>query len=50
MLDKLFILLLKWYCTNRLDQWERWKFKTKYGSDIYVDISRQSDGYNYNDI
>lgn len=45
----LFKKLLKRYVTYEMDQWSRWKFKTKYG-EVYVDISRQNDGNNYDDL
>jgi len=47
--EKVFFSLLKWFCTQRLDQWERWKIKTKYGN-VFIDISRKDDGYNYEEI
>jgi len=45
----LFIKLLRWFCTRRLDQWERWKIPTKYGP-VYVSISREGDGYDYTEF
>ena len=43
MKEYLFFKLLKWYCSKRLDQWERWKLETKYGP-VYLQISREDDG------
>lgn len=49
MLDYLFFKLLKWWCERRLDQWERWRIKTKYGY-VYVQIDREGDEYNWDDL
>lgn len=46
---RLFIFLLKRYCTHYLDQWERWKLKTKYG-DVYIQVNRDDDGYNWHEV
>lgn len=46
LLDYLFIKLLKWYCSNRLDQWDKWKYDSKFGV-VYIDISRVPDGHEY---
>ena len=43
---KLFRWLLQDFVTHELDQWERWEIPTKYGP-VYVEITRQSDGYHY---
>ncbi len=45
----LLMKLLKRFVETDMDQFERWEMKTKLGP-VYVDISRQSDGYNYNKI
>jgi len=37
---RLLIYLLKWYCSKEMDQWEMWKFNTKYGK-VFVQISRE---------
>jgi len=47
--ERIFIKLLKWFCTHKLDQWERWQIKTKHG-DVYVSISRQDDGYHWDEL
>lgn len=50
LLDKIFFKLLRWFCENRLDQWERWKLDTKYGP-VYISIDRNGDGYEkYNEL
>lgn len=49
MREWLFFKLLKWFCSKRLDQWERWKIETKYGS-VFVEISREDDGYNWTEL
>lgn len=43
---KIFKFFLKRFLNKELDQWERWETKTKHGP-VYISISRQSDGYNY---
>ncbi len=45
----LFKYFLKVFCEKELDQWERWKIKTKYG-DVFVSISRERDRYRYEDF
>lgn len=47
--DKLFMFFFKRYINYDLDQWDRWEFETKHGK-VYVQISRNSDGYNYEKI
>lgn len=44
----IFKILLIRYCSHELDQWNRWVVDTKYG-EVYINISRQSDGYSYED-
>ncbi|MBU1054123.1 MAG: hypothetical protein KKC46_09875 [Proteobacteria bacterium] len=36
--------LLKRFAETELDQWERWKFNTKYGY-VFVEITRKEDEY-----
>ena len=50
MREWIFFKLLKWYCNERLDQWERWEIDTEIYGLVYIDISRKSDGCNYNRI
>lgn len=40
---------LKRFCEKDLDQWERWRLKTKNG-DMFIQITRVDDGYNYHSI
>jgi len=47
--EKIFMKLLKWFCTDRLDQWERWQFNTKHGP-VYISISRTDDGYHWDEL
>ena len=41
---KALVSILKRYGETGLDQWDRWKFKTKYG-DVFVQITREADEY-----
>lgn len=46
---KIFHFFLKRFCTQDLDQWERWKMKTPYG-EVYIQITRQDDGYKWDEL
>lgn len=40
----LFFKLLRWFCAEELDQWERWQIRTKYGK-VFIEISRYALNY-----
>ena len=43
--------LMKEYSEEEMDQWDSWKFNSKYGK-VYISFDRKSNGYedSYNDI
>lgn len=49
LLEKIFLRLLRWFCSSRLDQWERWKLDTKHGP-VYISITRVDDGYRWDKL
>lgn len=49
MLTNILIIVLQSWCEKCLDQWERWKLNT-YCGPVYITISRESDGHDYNEM
>jgi len=42
-------LLLRRHTDLYMDQWDRWKLKTKHG-DVFITIERSSDGSEYDEL
>jgi hypothetical protein len=46
---RLMIFFIRRYADTDMDQWDRIETPSKFGN-LYIEISRQSDGYNYRSV